>query len=222
MLYDYYLKRRYFDKLHYLAYKYLTVPTVLCSFSGPFSDVVTTNLKLSNPTERNVCFKVKTTAPRRYCVRPNSGIIDAGTSLNVQGKRGALLDKHMRHSSPCVLFNPSPQSPLSRPHHSATLGRQVQASVSTLRHLCHLQPEGSFYNFPYLVSTTANSSSGSCHQRDDKPTHSPNSGPHEGPAALKDWFSILASSGDKPGMIHTLFHRSSAFHKPVFNLKLLV
>ncbi|XP_029288093.1 vesicle-associated membrane protein-associated protein B-like [Cottoperca gobio] len=52
-------------------------------FRGPFSDVVTTNLKLSNPTDRNVCFKVKTTAPRRYCVRPNSGIIDAGTSISV-------------------------------------------------------------------------------------------------------------------------------------------
>ncbi|KYO42036.1 vesicle-associated membrane protein-associated protein B/C [Alligator mississippiensis] len=50
---------------------------------GPFTDVVTTNLKLGNPTDRNVCFKVKTTAPRRYCVRPNSGIIDAGTSINV-------------------------------------------------------------------------------------------------------------------------------------------
>ncbi|KAG7271972.1 hypothetical protein CRUP_023852 [Coryphaenoides rupestris] len=52
-------------------------------FRGPFSDVITTTLKLSNPTDRNVCFKVKTTAPRRYCVRPNSGIIDAGTSINV-------------------------------------------------------------------------------------------------------------------------------------------
>ncbi|XP_046896211.1 vesicle-associated membrane protein-associated protein B-like isoform X1 [Hypomesus transpacificus] len=52
-------------------------------FRGPFTDVVTTTLKLSNPTDRNVCFKVKTTAPRRYCVRPNSGIIDAGTSINV-------------------------------------------------------------------------------------------------------------------------------------------
>uniref|UniRef100_A0A8C7D0H4 VAMP (vesicle-associated membrane protein)-associated protein B and C n=1 Tax=Oncorhynchus kisutch TaxID=8019 RepID=A0A8C7D0H4_ONCKI len=50
---------------------------------GPFSDVVNTTLKLSNPTDRNVCFKVKTTAPRRYCVRPNSGVIDAGTSINV-------------------------------------------------------------------------------------------------------------------------------------------
>ncbi|XP_056129317.1 vesicle-associated membrane protein-associated protein B/C-like isoform X2 [Lampris incognitus] len=52
-------------------------------FRGPFTDVVTATLRLSNPTERNVCFKVKTTAPRRYCVRPNSGIIDAGTSINV-------------------------------------------------------------------------------------------------------------------------------------------
>ncbi|XP_058033716.1 vesicle-associated membrane protein-associated protein B/C isoform X2 [Ahaetulla prasina] len=52
-------------------------------FKGPFTDVVTTNLKLGNSTEKNVCFKVKTTAPRRYCVRPNSGIIDAGTSINV-------------------------------------------------------------------------------------------------------------------------------------------
>ncbi|XP_015233285.1 PREDICTED: vesicle-associated membrane protein-associated protein B/C isoform X2 [Cyprinodon variegatus] len=52
-------------------------------FRGPFKDVVTATLKLTNPSDRNVCFKVKTTAPRRYCVRPNSGIIDAGTSINV-------------------------------------------------------------------------------------------------------------------------------------------
>uniref|UniRef100_A0A8D0CRT3 VAMP associated protein B and C n=1 Tax=Sander lucioperca TaxID=283035 RepID=A0A8D0CRT3_SANLU len=45
--------------------------------------VVTATLKLTNPTDRNVCFKVKTTAPRRYCVRPNSGVIDAGNSVNV-------------------------------------------------------------------------------------------------------------------------------------------
>ncbi|XP_046712324.1 vesicle-associated membrane protein-associated protein B/C isoform X4 [Silurus meridionalis] len=52
-------------------------------FRGPFTDVVTSSLKLANPTDRNVCFKVKTTAPRRYCVRPNSGVIEAGTSVNV-------------------------------------------------------------------------------------------------------------------------------------------
>ncbi|TRZ22987.1 hypothetical protein HGM15179_004129 [Zosterops borbonicus] len=51
--------------------------------AGPFTDVVTTNLKLRNPSDRKVCFKVKTTAPRRYCVRPNSGIIDPGSSVIV-------------------------------------------------------------------------------------------------------------------------------------------
>ncbi|XP_039380656.1 vesicle-associated membrane protein-associated protein A isoform X1 [Mauremys reevesii] len=50
---------------------------------GPFTDVVTTNLKLRNPSDRKVCFKVKTTAPRRYCVRPNSGIIDPGSTVTV-------------------------------------------------------------------------------------------------------------------------------------------
>ncbi|XP_037238135.1 vesicle-associated membrane protein-associated protein A isoform X1 [Falco rusticolus] len=54
-----------------------------CHVSGPFTDVVTTNLKLRNPSDRKVCFKVKTTAPRRYCVRPNSGIIDPGSSVIV-------------------------------------------------------------------------------------------------------------------------------------------
>ncbi|XP_059357015.1 vesicle-associated membrane protein-associated protein A-like isoform X1 [Carassius carassius] len=50
-------------------------------FRGPFTDVVTANLKLKNPSEKKVCFKVKTTAPRRYCVRPNSGIIDPGATV---------------------------------------------------------------------------------------------------------------------------------------------
>ncbi|XP_051010397.1 vesicle-associated membrane protein-associated protein A isoform X2 [Acomys russatus] len=52
-------------------------------FKGPFTDVVTTNLKLRNPSDRKVCFKVKTTAPRRYCVRPNSGVIDPGSIVTV-------------------------------------------------------------------------------------------------------------------------------------------
>ncbi|ERE78031.1 vesicle-associated membrane protein-associated protein B-like protein [Cricetulus griseus] len=50
-------------------------------FQGPFTDVVTTNLKLGNPTDRNVCFKVKTTALRRYCVRPNSGVMPGPLSM---------------------------------------------------------------------------------------------------------------------------------------------
>uniref|UniRef100_A0A8C7N8A8 Vesicle-associated membrane protein-associated protein A n=1 Tax=Oncorhynchus kisutch TaxID=8019 RepID=A0A8C7N8A8_ONCKI len=52
-------------------------------FKGPFTEVVTTNLKLKNPSDRKVCFKVKTTAPRRYCVRPNSGMIESGATVTV-------------------------------------------------------------------------------------------------------------------------------------------
>ncbi|MBN3288130.1 VAPB protein, partial [Polyodon spathula] len=52
-------------------------------FKGPFTDVVTTTLTLTNPSDRKVYFKVKTTAPRRYCVRPNSGVLDPGTSVDV-------------------------------------------------------------------------------------------------------------------------------------------
>ncbi|KAI6227469.1 Major sperm protein [Aphelenchoides fujianensis] len=50
-------------------------PSNELSFEGPFTEVVTTQLTLGNPTEDVVYFKVKTTAPRYYCVRPNSGII---------------------------------------------------------------------------------------------------------------------------------------------------
>jgi len=52
-------------------------------FRGPFKDVVTTILKLQNPSDKKVCFKVKTTAPKRYCVRPNCGLIDPNDSVNV-------------------------------------------------------------------------------------------------------------------------------------------
>ena len=54
--------------------------------AGPFTDVVTSDLKLTNPSEKRVCFKVKTTAPKRYCVRPNSGIIEPGSTVTVAGK----------------------------------------------------------------------------------------------------------------------------------------
>jgi len=58
-------------------------PPVDLRFKGPFTDVVTTNLKLKNPSEKRVCFKVKTTAPRRYCVRPNSGVIEPGATVTI-------------------------------------------------------------------------------------------------------------------------------------------
>ncbi|KFD51072.1 hypothetical protein M514_08113 [Trichuris suis] len=60
----------------------LDPPHVLV-FKGPFSKAVQTNLTLTNPTTLPVCFKVKTTAPNEYSVRPNAGIINPKESMSV-------------------------------------------------------------------------------------------------------------------------------------------
>jgi len=40
-------------------------------------------LRLSNQGNEDLAFKVKTTAPRRYCVRPNASVIKPGTTMEV-------------------------------------------------------------------------------------------------------------------------------------------
>ncbi|KAK8554437.1 hypothetical protein V6N13_093432 [Hibiscus sabdariffa] len=40
-------------------------------------------MQLTNKTEKYVAFKVKTTNPKKYCVRPNSGVVLPGSSCNV-------------------------------------------------------------------------------------------------------------------------------------------
>ncbi|XP_014274010.1 vesicle-associated membrane protein-associated protein A [Halyomorpha halys] len=44
-------------------------------FRGPFKQMSTSHLQLKNPIDSPVCFKIKTTAPKKYCVRPNSGVV---------------------------------------------------------------------------------------------------------------------------------------------------
>ncbi|XP_022733848.1 vesicle-associated protein 1-3-like [Durio zibethinus] len=41
------------------------------------------SVQLANKTENYVAFKVKTTNPKKYCVRPNSGIVLPGSTCNV-------------------------------------------------------------------------------------------------------------------------------------------
>jgi len=52
-------------------------------FKGPFDDYVTVSLTIRNPTEKRIAFKIKTTAPKRYCVKPNSGVLDPAQSMKV-------------------------------------------------------------------------------------------------------------------------------------------
>ncbi|EYC10915.1 hypothetical protein Y032_0053g2366 [Ancylostoma ceylanicum] len=63
----------------------LSVPYFRTILKGscPFTDIVNAHLQLKNPTERPVCFKVKTTAPKQYCVRPNSGVLPPSSSKTI-------------------------------------------------------------------------------------------------------------------------------------------
>ncbi|EPX73230.1 MSP domain-containing protein [Schizosaccharomyces octosporus yFS286] len=53
-------------------------------FYPPFTTMSKELISVYNPHPEPVIFKVKTTAPKQYCVRPNSGKIDAKSSVNVQ------------------------------------------------------------------------------------------------------------------------------------------
>lgn len=52
-------------------------------FQGPFVQAVSSAMRLTNPSEQKVCFKIKTTAPKRYCVKPNSGVIDPKQTIAI-------------------------------------------------------------------------------------------------------------------------------------------
>jgi len=52
-------------------------------FRGPFNQAITSHMLLKNPTDQSILFKIKTTAPKRYCVRPNSGLLEPNNSLEV-------------------------------------------------------------------------------------------------------------------------------------------
>ncbi|KAF9880753.1 integral er membrane protein [Colletotrichum karsti] len=57
-------------------------PTEL-SFKRPFTVEVSQILRIKNPNQSPIAFKVKTTAPKQYCVRPNSGRVEPGQDVEV-------------------------------------------------------------------------------------------------------------------------------------------
>ncbi|XP_066254417.1 vesicle-associated membrane protein-associated protein B [Euwallacea similis] len=58
-------------------------PQTELKFVGPFSQPVTSFMKLTNPSDKRVMFKIKTTAPKKYCVRPNSGVLQPGETTQI-------------------------------------------------------------------------------------------------------------------------------------------
>ena len=61
----------------------VTTSRCLSFVAGPTTEILTCQLKLTNPGDRRICYKVKTTAPKRYCVRPNNGIVDARSTATI-------------------------------------------------------------------------------------------------------------------------------------------
>ncbi|GJJ15591.1 hypothetical protein Clacol_009869 [Clathrus columnatus] len=61
----------------------LISPSSALGFYRPLTEPNKRLLTISNPNSLPVAFKVKTTAPKLYCVRPNAGRIEPGQSVDV-------------------------------------------------------------------------------------------------------------------------------------------
>ena len=82
---------------------------------------VSSMMKLTNPSEKKVCFKIKTTAPKRYCVKPNSGVIDPNQSMQITGKINEAWQKRILltkiSSSILVSLQPFEFDPMEKNRH---------------------------------------------------------------------------------------------------------
>ncbi|KAF5369351.1 hypothetical protein D9758_002761 [Tetrapyrgos nigripes] len=68
-------------------------PSSSLGFHRPLTVLVKRALTISNPNAQPVAFKVKTTAPKLYCVRPNSGRIEPGQSVEVSVMLQAMKEE---------------------------------------------------------------------------------------------------------------------------------
>ncbi|GAA5886453.1 hypothetical protein JCM16303_001414 [Sporobolomyces ruberrimus] len=59
-------------------------PSSQLGFQRPLTTLVKRTLSVTNHNQQAIAYKVKTTAPKQYCVRPNSGRIEPGETVEVQ------------------------------------------------------------------------------------------------------------------------------------------
>jgi len=71
-------------------------PSDKLSFRPPFDTVSTSKITLKNPTDKMISYKIKTTAPKRYCVRPNFGFVrpSGEEEIVVMLQPGPTNEKH--------------------------------------------------------------------------------------------------------------------------------
>ncbi|KIY44753.1 VAMP-associated protein [Fistulina hepatica ATCC 64428] len=73
-------------------------PSNNLGFNRPLTQPRTRSLALTNHNDEPVAFKVKTTAPKLYCVRPNSGRVEPGETVEVQVMLQALREEPPTHA----------------------------------------------------------------------------------------------------------------------------
>ncbi|KAK9474100.1 phosphatidylinositol-binding protein scs2 [Dipodascopsis tothii] len=61
----------------------MEISPVVLEFSGPFTKMVTRHIQLHNSSAEPIAYKVKTTAPKLYCVRPNASRVNPGETIDV-------------------------------------------------------------------------------------------------------------------------------------------
>ncbi|XP_022996410.1 vesicle-associated protein 1-2-like [Cucurbita maxima] len=61
----------------------LSIEPLELKFVFELKKQISCSLQLSNKTESYVAFKVKTTNPKKYCVRPNTGVVSPGSTCDV-------------------------------------------------------------------------------------------------------------------------------------------
>ncbi|XWS38569.1 hypothetical protein CRYUN_Cryun19dG0142800 [Craigia yunnanensis] len=79
---------------------FLSIDPVELKFPFELKKQISCSLQLSNKTDNYVAFKVKTTNPKKYCVRPNSGIVLPRSTCDVivtmQAQKDAPPDMQCR------------------------------------------------------------------------------------------------------------------------------
>ncbi|KAI0276502.1 PapD-like protein [Russula aff. rugulosa BPL654] len=68
-------------------------PSNSLGFNRPLTQNVKRSISITNPNADPVSFKIKTTAPKLYCVRPNSGKVDPGQTVDVQVMLQAMKEE---------------------------------------------------------------------------------------------------------------------------------
>ncbi|KAI0052703.1 VAMP-associated protein [Auriscalpium vulgare] len=68
-------------------------PSSALGFNRPLTQNIKRSLSITNPNAQPIAFKVKTTAPKLYCVRPNSGRVEPGETVEVSVMLQAMKEE---------------------------------------------------------------------------------------------------------------------------------